>query len=235
MLYAVELTALKLEQAIAIAEIIIAAVGLVFVIVGWIIPYRQSIKLDKRNRNAELMQTQREMKIARIDEQLSKYYGPILAILQEQEIIWTRVHEQMGGGPVFELGQNSLADLESNKRKLWVHYVDTYKIPLQREIVNIMRENAHLAETDVTQTAPYEFLSYVVGWELLDKQKRDGVPNYYEYREAVNYPANFNSYIRSTFKKLIALLTHVVFTKASRLASILNGLGLCAQYSGFLF
>lgn len=190
------------DHSIAIAEIIIAVVGLVFVIVGWIIPYRQSIKLDRSNRNAELLQTQREMRLARIDEQLSKYYGPILAILQEQNILWTRVHEQMGGGPVFESWQDTLDDLDSEKRKLWVHYVDTYKIPLQREIVNIMRANAHLAETDITQTAPYQFLSYVVGWELLDRQKRDGVPNYYEYHEAVNYPSNINAYIKGTFEKL---------------------------------
>lgn len=193
---------LTFEQIVAILEVVIAAVGLVFVIVGWIVPYRQSIKLDRNNRNAELLQTQREMKIARIDEQLSKYYGPILAILKEQNIIWTRVHEQMGGGPVFEKWQHTLDDLDNEKRKLWVHYVDTYKIPLQREIVNIMRENAHLAVTDISQTAPYQFLSYVVGWELLDRQKRDGVPNYYEYHEAVNYPANFNVYIEDTFMKL---------------------------------
>lgn len=202
MWYPVSLVALTFEHSIAIAEIIVAVVGLMFVVVGWIIPYQQSIKLDKRNRNAELLQTQREMKIARIDEQLSKYYGPILAILQEQDILWARVHEQMGGGPVFEAWQETLADLEINKRQLWVHYVDTYKIPLQRKIVNIMRENAHLAETDITQIAPYQFLSYVVGWELLDRQRRDGVPNYYEYHEAVNYPANFNAYIKQTFEKL---------------------------------
>lgn len=200
--YAFSLQMLTLADIISIIEVIISIIGLVFIVVGWIIPYRQTIKLDKSNRAAQLLQTQREMKIKRIDEQLEKYYGPILALLREQSILWTRVHEQMGGGPVFESWQDKLSDLSPDKQKLWVHYVDTYKIPLQREIVNIMKTNAHLAESSVIQTAPYEFLAYVVGWELLDRQRRDGVPNYYEYHEAVNYPANFNAYIKQTFEKL---------------------------------
>ena len=200
--YAFSLQMLTLADIISIIEVIISIIGLVFIVVGWIIPYRQTIKLDKSNRAAQLLQTQREMKIKRIDEQLEKYYGPILALLREQSILWARVHEQMGGGPVFESWQDKLSDLSPDKQKLWVHYVDTYKIPLQREIVNIMKTNAHLAESSVIQTAPYEFLAYVVGWELLDRQRRDGVPNYYEYHEAVNYPANFNAYIKQTFEKL---------------------------------
>lgn len=200
--YAFSLQVLTLADIISIIEVIISIIGLLFIVVGWIIPYRQTIKLDKSNRAAQLLQTQREMKIKRIDEQLEKYYGPILALLREQSILWTRVHEQMGGGPVFESWQDKLSDLSPDKQKLWVHYVDTYKIPLQREIVNIMKTNAHLAESSVIQTAPYEFLAYVVGWELLDRQRRDGVPNYYEYHEAVNYPANFNAYIKQTFEKL---------------------------------
>lgn len=196
------ISGLTFDKTVAIIEILISMVGLFFVVVGWIIPYKQSVKLDKNSRTAQLRQTQREMKIQRIDEQLSKYYGPILAILREQDILWARVCEQMGGGPVFESWQDRLEDLEPDKRMIWVHFVDTYKIPLQREIVNIMKENAHLAEVDITQTAPYEFLSYVVGWELLDRQKRDGVPNFYEYHYSTNYPANFNEYIRGTFDKL---------------------------------
>ena len=59
-----------------------------------------------------------------------------------------------------------------------------------------------LLKSSVIQTAPYEFLAYVVGWELLDRQRRDGVPNYYEYHYSTNYPANFNAYIKETYSKL---------------------------------
>lgn len=200
--YTISLQMLTFADIISIIDVIISIIGLVFIVVGWIIPYRQTIKLDESNRAAQLLQTQREMKIKRIDEQLEKYYGPILALLREQSILWTRVHEQMGGGPVFESWQDKLSDLSPEKQKLWVHYVDTYKIPLQREIVNIMKTNAHLAESSVIQTAPDEFLAYVVGWELLDRQRRDGVPNYYEYHYSTNYPANFNAYIKETYSKL---------------------------------
>lgn len=196
-------TSLTFDEAISIFNILISVVGLLFVIVGWIVPYRQSIKLDKQNRKASLQQTQREMKIQRIDEQLSKYYGPILAILKEQDIIWQGLCEEVGRTYIFKSIDAPLNSLEPDNQKRWVHFVDTYKIPMQRQIADIMKENAHLAEVDITQTAPYEFLSYVVGWEMLDRQKKDGVPNFYDYNYPRDYPANFNKYIKETFDKLL--------------------------------
>ena len=103
-----------------------------FIIIGWIIPHRQALKLERQNRDANLKQIQRELIIQRIDAQLSNYYGPILALLREQEILWNRIHDQIGSGPIFSKGQDSLSDLEPEKQKIWVHFVNTYKLPLQR-------------------------------------------------------------------------------------------------------
>ncbi len=46
------------------------------------------------------------------------------------------------------------------------------------------------------------FIEYVLGWELLDIQKKNGVPNYYEYYYRYNYPVEFDNYIIRTLKEL---------------------------------
>lgn len=47
-----------------------------------------------------------------------------------------------------------------------------------------------------------QFFDYAIGWELLDNQKKNGVPNFYEYHYTYNYPKEFDWYISSTLKQL---------------------------------
>lgn len=49
------------------------------------------------------------------------------------------------------------------------------------------------------------FQSYALGWELLDNQKREGVPNYYEYYSRINFPREFKNYIEETLKILLKI------------------------------
>lgn len=71
------------------------------------------------------------------------------------------------------------------------------------KMVEIMRNNLHLIYNSEIPTCYKNFLDYSLGWELLDNQKRNGVPNYYEYHYVFNYPAEFNRYIRVTLETLL--------------------------------
>lgn len=191
------------DEITKILELIISTVGLIFVIVGWILPFKQSLKINKINQSAQLEQMQRELKIKMLDEQISKYYGPISAILTEQTIIRQRIWYQIGREIIFDKGKDKLSDLAPDEQLIWKHFIDEYKIPLQHKIIEIMQNNAHLAvhgEHDVFVT---KFLDYALGWELLDNQKRNNVPNFYEYYYSYNYPIEFNNYIYSTLDSLI--------------------------------
>ena len=44
-----------------------------------------------------------------------------------------------------------------------------------------MENNTHLAIHGEHDIFVDKFMDYVLGWELLDSQKREGVPNFYEY------------------------------------------------------
>lgn len=93
--------------------------------------------------------------------------------------------------------------MPEEEQKIWMHYVDTYKIKSQRKMVEIMRSNLHLVYKSELPTCYKIFLDYSLGWEMLDNQKRSGVPNYYEYHYANNYPAEFNRYIKLTLEALL--------------------------------
>lgn len=62
-------------------ELILSAIGLVFVIFGWIIPYNQTKKEENKRREFELDITRRQWKKDLIDKQISNLYGPISSLL----------------------------------------------------------------------------------------------------------------------------------------------------------
>lgn len=92
--------------------------------------------------------------------------------------------------------------MPENEQKIWMHYVDKYTIPNQIKIVEILRKNTYLIYNSTVPDSVNLFLDYVLGWELLDNQKRNGVQNYYDYHYSYNYPKEFNYYIRDTLAKL---------------------------------
>lgn len=186
-----------------ILELIISVFGLLLVIVGLILPFKQSIELNKINQRDQLKQEKRVWRMELLDEQISKYYGPISAILKEQTIIWQRILFQIGRNVVFDNGKDKLSDLTPDEQLIWKHFIDNYKIPMQRRIIEIMRDNAHLAIHGEHDVYVDQFVDYVLGWELLDSQKREGVPNHYEYYYSSNYPGCFNKYINETLANLL--------------------------------
>ncbi|OUQ62824.1 hypothetical protein B5E53_16960 [Eubacterium sp. An11] len=186
-----------------IMELIISIIGLLLVVIGLILPFKQSVKLNQINQNNELEQEKRIWRMQLLDEQISKYYGPISAILREQTIIRQRIWYQIGRDVIFNNGKDKLTDLSPEEQLIWKHFIDKYKIPMQHRITEIMRDNAHLAIHGEHDIYVDQFLDYALGWELLDNQKKEGVPNYYEYYYCYNYPVGFNNYINNT---LITLL-----------------------------
>jgi hypothetical protein len=152
----------------------------------------------KNEEDAEKIRWKKDL----IDRQISDLYGPIYALIVEGDITFSRILYQLGRKHIIPKDK-SFYDLPENEQKIWVHYVDTYKIPSQMKMIEIMRNNLHLIRNSELPTCYKDFLDYSLGWEMLDNQKRNGVPNYYEYHYAYNYPREFNRYIRSTLEALL--------------------------------
>lgn len=201
---------MEFDLIIRVVELIFTFIGLIFVVFGWIIPYRQSLKAenDRREYEKDLLKRQWEKEL--VDKQISEFYGPISEIIREQDILFSLILYQLGRDHVFKSGNYSLSDLSENDQKVWVHYVDNYKIPTQMKIVKVIRNNQHLIYKSEVPTCFNTFLEYALGWELLDNQAKNGVPNYYEYYYSYNYPREFDRYIINTLKTLLAIQAELI-------------------------
>lgn len=78
-----------------------------------------------------------------IDQQISQLYGPIMALIQEGRIGFAHIQYQLGRDVIIPAGKE-FTDLPDNEQKIWIHYVDTYKIKTQMEIVKILEKDLHL-------------------------------------------------------------------------------------------
>jgi len=193
---------MEINSIYQITQIILTAIGLLLVIVGWLIPYRTNLKV-----NQKLLEDEKEFEVmkwkkAQIDSQISKLYGPIYAILLESDIRFKRILHQLGRSTVFGKDEG-IDSLSEEEKKIWIHYVEEYKVKRQMEIVSIIENNFHLIYKQDIPKCFSHFLDYSIGWDLLENQKRKKIPNHYEYSYAFNFPKDFSSYIRGTLELLL--------------------------------
>lgn len=191
------------DQITKLIELCLSTIALLFVVLGWIIPYRHNLKVEEARKASDSVFRQKQWEKEQIDTQIAEFYGPISALLQEQNILFERVLYMFGRRFVFAKNQTQLSDLPENEQIIWAHYVDTYKIPLNNKIIEIIRSKKHLIYKSEVPSCFQAYLDYALGWEFLDNQKRQGVPNYYEYYYCYNYPQDFTSYINSTLRILL--------------------------------
>ena len=191
------------EQIASIIELSLTAIGLILVVFGWIVPHNQNVKLEAQRKKEELEFRKIQWEKEYIDTQISELYGPISALLKEQKILFERVLFMFGRRSVFSKNQNSINDLPEEERKIWIHFVDNYIIPINLKILEIIRNKQHLIYKSEIPDCFYKYLDYALGWELLDNQKRNGVPNYYEYYYSYNFPRDFRLYINDTLLVLL--------------------------------
>lgn len=85
-----------------ILELVISTIGLVLVVIGLILPFKQSVELNKITQESQLKQEKRAWHVQLLNDQISKYYGLISAILKEQTIIRQRIWYQIGRRTIFE-------------------------------------------------------------------------------------------------------------------------------------
>lgn len=204
-----------------IAEVVLGSIGLlltlaglVLIVFGWIIPYKQNLKIEEKRQKAEenmqkskweVEQKMQKLKWEKelVDKQISQFYGPISALFEEQDYIRLRVFYMFGRNCIFDNEHPDFNSLTEREQKIWSHFIDTYKIPINNKIVDIIRNNRHLIYNSEIPDSYKLYLDYTLGWELLDNQKRNGVPNFYEYRYIYNFPIEFSDYIHKTLSLLL--------------------------------
>ncbi len=199
----------KTELILRIIELIFSLMGLVFIVLGWFILYQQSLKTENLRKENDIKTEKIRWKKEFIDRQIADLYGPISSLIREANIEFALIQFQLGRSYIIPKN-HTFKDLPENEKKIWIHYVDTYKIPMQLKIAEILREGTHLMYNGEIPACVNTFLDYTLGWALLDNQKRNGVENYYEYYYSYNYPKSFDDYIRNTLHLLYEERTKLI-------------------------
>lgn len=195
------------EKIAEIIEIVLTLIGLILVIFGWIVPYRQSVRIKYQQNQFEQEMLKKKWEKELVDAQISKLYGPIAELTRESSIIFELVIKQIGHSPVFRTiyDRNEqcyrlerLNELPEEEQKIWVHFIENYSLPIQEKILDIIQKNQHLVYKSTVPECFHLYMNYVLGWRLLHAQMKNNVPNEYEYYYEYNYPVEFNTYIEKT-------------------------------------
>ena len=194
---------LSFDQLTKLIDISIALGSIVLVIFGWIIPYKQSQISAKEQRAFDKRLQSAKWEKEHIDNQISMFYGPIAELLREQALRKELIRIQLNRDSVFQSDKPMISDLSENDQQIWIHFMNTYSIPIQSKILEIIQGNLHLVYNSENPDCFRSFMEYVIGLELLDNQKRSGVQNFYEYHYVYNYPSSFNLYIENTLSLLL--------------------------------
>lgn len=193
------------EYIFKIIELCFSAIGLFLVIFGWIVPYKQSLNSQKKEKEYNMEFQKSVWKKELIDKQISNFYGPISSLLFEDRVRLSFVLDEMGREYVFLSEQYKLSDLSEEDQKRWKHYIDVYFIPTHNKIIEIIRQNKHLIYKSEVPDSLNRYIRFALGWEFLDNQSRNGVPNYYEYYFSHNFPMEFKKYINNTLELLLKI------------------------------
>ncbi len=184
-------------------EIVASIATMLIVLFGWVIPYKQTKIAEKnyvpKENQLDKLRWEKEF----VDKQINELYRPLYGLVKKQDIRFNRIliDKQICRKFVISI-EKGYKGLPENEQKIWAHYVDTYVIPENNKMVEILLDNLHLVKDSIIPECFYEFLEYALGWEMLDSQKRNGVENSYEYHYITNRPRKFDIYIEETLKEL---------------------------------
>ena len=187
-----------------IIELSFALVGLLFVVFGWIIPYRQSLKINTQNQLFETQFITIQWEKELVDMQISNLYGPMRELINEHVVIQSLICNQLGRKDIFNSEVQELSKFSESEQLIWKHYVEAYKLPYLKRMISIFQNNQHLIYNSHIPESYYHFLEYALAWELLDNQKNNDVPNFYDYHSISGYPKDFDFYVMQTYDLLLA-------------------------------
>lgn len=164
--------------------------GLLVIAIGWLISYRSARLRDQKIE-------EEKQKILYLNEQLSKFYGPIYSLLLENDRIRLIIQKQMGRDVIFPVGHS----LTKDELKIWTHYLENFLIPNNRLILNTIENNVHLIQGVRFPEEYLDWIDHAIGYELLHKQYLD-IGKEYGFYSIINFPKEFRESIVNSISQL---------------------------------
>lgn len=141
----------------------------------------------------------RKDRLVLLNEQLEKLYGPLCIACVEGKVAYQTLLKKLGRKTsIFEDGnhpsQEELAE--------WFHWMKHIFMPMNQLREKIILENTHLIYEKKIPDCFVEFSKHVVSYRALMAKWEEN--NFTETYSPIDFPAEFDPYVQSTFEKLKA-------------------------------
>lgn len=193
------------ELMLNIINTIFSGFSVIFIIFGWIIPYKQSQKQQKNQRNYEKATKVDEYYKNRIDEQISKLYVPLYSLSMENKMQFNVLLKKLNRNYVFAKGK-TINNLNENDKFLWLDFAKNHFVPNLNHMKDILNNNIHLIFDSELPFSYQRFMEYTLKINNdLELYLNHANIDYSNFFVDDNYPNDFDIYINKTLDKLLQL------------------------------
>lgn len=188
-----------------IINTILSGFSVLFIVFGWIIPYKQSQKQQKEQRKYEESIKSEQYYQDKVDEQISKLYVPLYSLSMENKMQTNILLKKLNRSYVFAKGK-TINTLSSNDKSLWIDFVKNHFSPNLNQMREILNNNIHLILNSELPSSYQRFMEYTLklNYDLdfyLDNPDNNNETLFIEE----NYPSDFDIYINKSLDKLLQL------------------------------
>jgi hypothetical protein len=170
--------------------IIAAAASILVATIGAFAAYLMNIRLE-RHRN----------QLARVNQQLSKLYGPLHAMTRSNGIAYRAMCDRYDPAGLFDQRTaESLAQLTKDQRNIYRLWMTTVLQPTNRAARDVMLNNTDLLIDGIMPGSALKWFTHVAGYESILTMWENGDDS--QIFSLVPYPQTFTDYVAQSFQTL---------------------------------
>jgi hypothetical protein len=187
----------------------IAIAGVVAAVIGYFVTYVTNLRLAQRNDRLE-----------RINQQLSEFYGPLLALTRSSGQSWQafRKRYRPGGGSFWK----SDPPLTVEAAAAWRLWMTTVFVPVHQQMMELVLNRAHLIEEPDMPPCLLTLCAHVNGYQAILKEWETGEISIEREDNVsiVNFPGDeLAAYAAAAFSRLKAEQAELLGSNATSDAS----------------
>jgi len=162
------------------------AIPLFLALVGYAAKYLSDVRLE-----------QRRSRLARLDRQLSELYGPLFALSYAGSVAWSAASRQIRA----DAASFKERDLTADEQRIFRLWMTEVLMPLNRRLVDVITQNAHLLEDDEMPEVLLRVCANVLAFEVNARRWADG--DFTRTWSVIPFPgAELDAYASETFRQL---------------------------------
>lgn len=172
------------------AALVTAAASVLAATIGYLSTYYANLRLE-RHRN----------QLARVNQQLSKLYGPLYAMTQSNGIAYRSMRDKYDPDGLFDQRTTeSIRSITPQQRETYKLWMTAVLQPTSRMARELMLNNTDLLLSGEMPASALRWFTHVAGYDAVLTSWADGDDS--EIFSLVPYPQEFTEYVADSFRIL---------------------------------